>query len=93
MRIGSWLRSAGGRDRSRAPWDESLTSRLERSQALDPLGRTLTRAFTKVVRHGVVKDALSGTWMGHPAHPMLTDVTIGAWISAGLLDVVGGERG
>jgi len=41
---------------------------------------------------GPVKDLLSGTWLGHPLHPVLTDVTIGAWLSAGMLDVVGGER-
>ena len=41
---------------------------------------------------GPFKDLLSGTWLGHPLHPVLTDVTIGAWTSAGMLDVVGGER-
>jgi len=31
------------------------------------------------------------TWMGHPAHPMLTDVPIGAWTEAALmLDLLGG---
>jgi nitrite reductase/ring-hydroxylating ferredoxin subunit/uncharacterized membrane protein len=29
--------------------------------------------------------------MAHPMHPMLTDVTIGAWSSAAILDVLGGE--
>lgn len=41
---------------------------------------------------GPLKDLLSGTWLGHPLHPVLTDVTIGAWTSAGMLDVLGGER-
>ena len=41
---------------------------------------------------GPLKDLLSGTWLGHPLHPVLTDVTIGAWMSAAMLDVVGGER-
>src|SRR5687767_6119288 len=41
---------------------------------------------------GPVKDLLSGTWLGHPLHPVLTDVTIGAWTSAAMLDVVDGER-
>src|SRR5205807_8247352 len=31
---------------------------------------------------------LHGTWMGHPLHPILTDVPIGAWLSAALLDSV-----
>ncbi len=29
--------------------------------------------------------------LGHPVHPMLTDVTIGCWLSASVLDLVGGE--
>jgi nitrite reductase/ring-hydroxylating ferredoxin subunit/uncharacterized membrane protein len=41
---------------------------------------------------GPVKDLLSGTWLGHPLHPVLTDIPIGAWTSAFFLDVVGGER-
>jgi nitrite reductase/ring-hydroxylating ferredoxin subunit/uncharacterized membrane protein len=40
-----------------------------------------------------VKDALSGTWLGHPLHPVLTDVAIGAFASASLLDILGGRRG
>ena len=41
---------------------------------------------------GPLKDLLSGTWLGHPLHPVLTDVTIGAWTSAAMLDLVGGRR-
>ena len=29
---------------------------------------------------------------GHPLHPMLTDLPIGFWTSAWVLDIVGGER-
>jgi nitrite reductase/ring-hydroxylating ferredoxin subunit/uncharacterized membrane protein len=42
----------------------------------------------KLVGTGPVKDLLSGTWLGHPAHPLLTDVPIGAWTSALLLDLM-----
>jgi nitrite reductase/ring-hydroxylating ferredoxin subunit/uncharacterized membrane protein len=41
---------------------------------------------------GPLKDLLSGTLVGHPLHPLLTDVTIGAWTGAAMLDVVGGAR-
>lgn len=56
------------------------------------MGKTLTGLFSNVVRPGSVKDVLSGTWMSHPLHPILTDVTIGAWTSAFVLDVLGGEQ-
>lgn len=36
-----------------------------------------------------VKNALSGVWLGHRLHPLLTDAVIGTWASAGLLDLLG----
>lgn len=35
-----------------------------------------------------VRNALHGTWLGHPVHPVLTDVPIGAWTTAAVLDAV-----
>lgn len=35
-----------------------------------------------------VRTALHGTWFGLPLHPALTDVPVGAWAAASLLDVV-----
>ncbi len=44
-----------------------------------------------------VKNALHGTWLGHPLHPALTDVPLGAWTAALVFDAVdlarGGGRG
>jgi nitrite reductase/ring-hydroxylating ferredoxin subunit/uncharacterized membrane protein len=36
-----------------------------------------------------VKDLLNGTWLGHPLHPAITDVPIGAFLVAVVLDIVG----
>jgi nitrite reductase/ring-hydroxylating ferredoxin subunit/uncharacterized membrane protein len=36
-----------------------------------------------------VKDLLNGTWLGHPLHPAITDVPIGAFLVAIVLDVLG----
>jgi hypothetical protein len=36
-------------------------------------------------------DALArGTWLGHPVHPALTDLPIGFWTSAMVIDLLGG---
>lgn len=35
-----------------------------------------------------VKDVLHGTWLGHPLHPVLVQVPVGSWVSAGLLDAI-----
>src|SRR5256885_532443 len=45
----------------------------------------------RVLPAGAAKDALSGTRLGHPVHPILTDVAIGSWTSALFLDVFGGK--
>jgi nitrite reductase/ring-hydroxylating ferredoxin subunit len=36
-----------------------------------------------------LKDALNGTWLGHPVHPMVTDVPVGAMTVAAVLDATG----
>lgn len=33
-----------------------------------------------------LKNALHGTWLGHPLHPVLTDIPVGAWTAAMVLD-------
>jgi nitrite reductase/ring-hydroxylating ferredoxin subunit/uncharacterized membrane protein len=73
-------------------WTESLVAGIERVRSLDAVGKVLSQAVSKVVRPGRTKDLLAGTWLGHPVHPMLTDVPIGAWTSAFVLDLFGGRQ-
>ncbi|HTE20710.1 MAG TPA: Rieske 2Fe-2S domain-containing protein [Armatimonadota bacterium] len=35
-----------------------------------------------------VRDCLHGVWLGHPLHPVITDVPIGAWTAALALDAI-----
>jgi nitrite reductase/ring-hydroxylating ferredoxin subunit/uncharacterized membrane protein len=67
--------------------------RLERSPRIDPLVGALDAVWSRVLPKGKARDVLHGTWLGHPLHPVLTDIPIGAWTSALLLDLFGGERG
>jgi nitrite reductase/ring-hydroxylating ferredoxin subunit len=41
--------------------------------------------------HGIrpIRDFLNGTWLGHPVHPAVTDIPIGAALVAVVLDVLG----
>jgi nitrite reductase/ring-hydroxylating ferredoxin subunit/uncharacterized membrane protein len=39
-----------------------------------------------------VMDLLHGRWLGHALHPLLTDVPIGFWASALVLDLAGAHR-
>ena len=65
---------------------------IERLESLDGIARPASRWVERAVADPRVKDALSGTWLGHPVHPMLTDLPIGFWTSALVLDVVGGKK-
>ena len=46
------------------------------------------RAVNAALRPQAVKDALHGTWLGHSLHPVLVQVPVGSWLSAGLLVAV-----
>ncbi|MDQ4130182.1 MAG: iron-sulfur protein, partial [Actinomycetota bacterium] len=70
-----------------------LVERLGRVRAFDVVARPVSKKVAAAVRSRRVKDLLSGTWLGHPVHPMLTDVPIGAWASALVLDLAGGPHG
>lgn len=71
---------------------ERVVERLSGWDALDKAAAPVASGVGKVIRHGTLKDVLSGTWLGHPLHPMLTDVPIGAWTCAFVLDLIGDER-
>lgn len=72
---------------------EDLTERIERTKWLSAIASTTAKLVPKVLKPGRVKDFLTGTWMAHPLHPMLTDVAIGAWTSGVFLDLIGAEDG
>ena len=72
---------------------DPLLEALESAEALDAPAQAVGNAVRGAIPAGPVKDALSGTWLGHALHPMLTDVVIGAWMSAVALDLFGGDRG
>ncbi len=64
----------------RQKWLDSL------SDAIQPL---IGDAFKSGGEAGrVAKDFLNGVWLGHPLHPVLTDVPIGAWTMSQLFDVL-----
>jgi nitrite reductase/ring-hydroxylating ferredoxin subunit/uncharacterized membrane protein len=74
-------------------WWSTMTGRLERAGALDPVVERITAAVDTVLPPGAVKDALHGRWLGHPLHPLLIAVPIGFWSGTSLLDLVPGDAG
>jgi nitrite reductase/ring-hydroxylating ferredoxin subunit len=67
------------------PFDD--IDRLADAEVLDKVAAPLRDAVHKVLTRQDVKDALHGVWMGHPLHPVLAQLTIGSFASAGILDV------
>jgi nitrite reductase/ring-hydroxylating ferredoxin subunit/uncharacterized membrane protein len=68
------------------PLQQELTRRIENLNQLDNLSRPLANLAGRATRPDAVKNILSGTWLGHQLHPMLTDLPIGAWVMAAALD-------
>src|SRR4051794_18801077 len=69
-----------------------LATRIGDIEALDRLTQPIVRTAKKIVPAGPLKDLLSGSGLGHPLHPALTDVPIGSFTAATVLDLIGGER-
>ena len=67
---------------------EPLVRAVESAQALDGPAKAAGKQIRAVLGGGPLKDALSGTWLGHALHPVLTDVVIGSFTGASLLDLL-----
>lgn len=74
---------------------------IKRIPGLEQAGAQLASSIHSAVLSGgsltrAIADALHGSsWFGHPLHPALTDIPIGAWALAGLFDAsaaMGGGR-
>ena len=68
-----------------------LPSLLDSQQWIDETAervqRTVRSAFDGLgPARGAIKNALHGTWLGHPLHPVLTDIPLGAWTATVVLD-------
>src|SRR3954447_11366215 len=69
-----------------------ILTRLETARQLDPVSDKLQEAVTAVVRPRRLRDLLHGTWLGHPLHPVLVQVPVGAFVCAAVLDLMPGRR-
>jgi nitrite reductase/ring-hydroxylating ferredoxin subunit/uncharacterized membrane protein len=53
--------------------------------AADPISKAVRNAFVGDTGK-TIKNALHGTWFGHPLHPALIAIPLGAWTVAAILD-------
>jgi nitrite reductase/ring-hydroxylating ferredoxin subunit/uncharacterized membrane protein len=78
---------------------ESIPVKLINNQNwLEPIADRLQPAIASTLDEGgpigpEAAKILHGTWLGHPLHAVLTDVPIGSWTAAAILDLVEQNRG
>lgn len=72
---------------------QALVRWAEGLEILDAPGKKLGKGVRSALAYESFKDVISGTWLGHAVHPMLTDVVIGAFSGATLVDLLAGEDG
>ena len=65
---------------------------IDEQDWLEPTSDVVQRAANKSLTGGKVRhmldDVLNGKWLGHPVHPAITDVPVGAWTVGLALDSV-----
>jgi len=75
-----------------APGAGRAAEAIGRVDRLDAAADAIHRRLEPILGPTALGNALRGAWAGHPLHPLLTDLPIGSWTSAWVLDLVGGER-
>ena len=65
-----------------------ILDRLADAPTFDKLIEPARRGVLAALGPTAVKDFLHGTWLGHPLHPVLVQLPVGAWSSAGVLDLI-----
>jgi nitrite reductase/ring-hydroxylating ferredoxin subunit len=65
-----------------------ILDRVSDVTTFDKVIEPARRAVQAVLRPQALKDFLHGSWLGHPLHPVLVQVPVGTWTSAGVLDLI-----
>src|SRR6185436_3862064 len=76
---------------------ENALTRLADQPALDrvaePLGNAVRNAYASAGDAGRrAKNFAHGVWLGHPLHPVFTDIPIGAWTAGLVIDAVAAAK-
>ena len=78
-------------DRDRSTFLVRLPQSVAGQAWLDPAAASMIRRSRRLLRSSKLIAAAQGKWLGHPLHPALTDLPIGFWTSAFMVDLVGGS--
>ena len=72
---------------------KSIMNIIDSQEWLGNAGEAIQPAILNAFKAGgkagnEVKNFLHGKWLGHPLHPLITDIPIGAWTTAAILDTM-----
>src|ERR671927_1475847 len=65
-----------------------ILDRIADVSSMDKAIEPARKAVLAVLKPPALKDVLHGTWLGHPLHPVLVQVPVGSWTTAGLFDAI-----
>lgn len=65
---------------------------VENLRAADRPAAGVAAVARRVLRSPRVSAVLRGSWLGHPLHPLMITVPIGAWVCASVLDARAGNE-
>ena len=70
----------------------AVSRAIERDERLDAPAEGIQQRIADLFAHRGesgrrLRDTLHGVWLGHPLHPILVAIPIGAWTAAGLFDL------
>ena len=71
---------------------EWIATRIIKSNLIGKISASLDKLMSRALGAPAMRPLkifLNGTWIGHPLHPMLTDIPIGAWTLTIVLDLIG----
>ena len=68
----------------------TVSDLINKQDWLEPVDNTLSALADSTLKPAgqSVQNFLHGTWLGHPLHPVLTDIPVGAWSVSAVLDLV-----
>jgi nitrite reductase/ring-hydroxylating ferredoxin subunit len=75
----------------RTPIGHDLLERLGSLEVVDAPAQAIAKFIRNLKAPAKINEALSGTWLGHPVHPLLIVLPMGSWISAVMLDWLPGD--
>jgi uncharacterized membrane protein len=73
-------------------WLQDALRRLEHTRSLDTVDEAVAPA-ARALATGPAGPLLRGDWLGHALHPLVTDLPLGCWLSASVVDLTAPRAG